>query len=134
MSYYNPQMDQWTPDLVNAENDAKDRALVLLFVISNQTRGVASMVEVAELVGCGRDVVLVIQDIPEQAMFNDTEVSVHELRDLNRGRSYLADVAWRHGCPVFQSIEAAVDEVLGRFGCTRGSSTTPSPLVSPAKL
>ncbi len=52
---------------------------------------------------------------------------MHELRDLNRGRSYLADVAWRHGCPVFQSIEAAVDEVLARFGCSRGGSSSPAP-------
>ena len=50
------------------------------------------------------------------------EVSVHELNDLNRGRSYLADVAWRHGCPVYQSIEAGVEEVLNRFG---KRSTTP---------
>ena len=72
ISYYNPQVDTWSPDLVNAENDAKQRAQVLLFVVSNQTRGVASMVEVAELVGCGREVVLVIQDIPDSGNINGT--------------------------------------------------------------
>ena len=72
ISYYNPQVDTWSPDLVNAENDAKQRAQVLLFVVSNQTRGVASMVEVAELVGCGREVVLVIQDILDNGTINGT--------------------------------------------------------------
>ncbi len=38
-----------------------------------------------------------------------------EIKDLNRGRAYLADVADRHGVSVFASVEAAVEEVIGRL-------------------
>ena len=51
------------------------------------------------------------------------EVTLPEVSDLNRGRSYLADVAWRHGCPVYLSVEAAVEEVLARFGKSNNPAT-----------
>lgn len=37
ISYYNPQVDEWTPDLVEIEAEAKDNAHVLFFVIDNET-------------------------------------------------------------------------------------------------
>lgn len=44
------------------EDQAKMTAELLFFVIDNQTRSTASMVEAAYLAGCGRQLVLVIKD------------------------------------------------------------------------
>lgn len=45
ISFYNPQVDNFTEDLLEIENKAKEIAHVLFFVINDQTRAVMSMVE-----------------------------------------------------------------------------------------
>jgi hypothetical protein len=43
---FNPQVEEWSPELVALEAAAKDRARCLVFVVDNQTRSLASMLEV----------------------------------------------------------------------------------------
>ena len=85
VKFYNPQVDDWTPDLVEKEATAKAEAAVLLFVIDSQTRSIASMIEAAELIACGRRIVLVIQKMTEAAD------SSTDMKDCKRGRAYLED-------------------------------------------
>ena len=54
ITYYNPQVDEWYPELVQIEQKAKQSALVLLFVIGSETRAVVSMVEAAAEMGRGK--------------------------------------------------------------------------------
>jgi hypothetical protein len=153
VSYFNPQVDEWHPDLIEIEANAKAGARLLLFVIGPETRGVASMVEAAELIACCRNVVLVLQDIPPGTTFAGRvrfagrlvvsfarahtiarahssrrrasvaqELPPDEVKDLNRGRAYLADVADRHGVPVYQSIEAATEEIVRRAAGDAGAA------------
>ena len=63
--YYNPQVEEWTPDLVAIEARAKAEASSLLFVIDGQTRGLASMIEVSEYITSKRDIFVCVLDIPE---------------------------------------------------------------------
>lgn len=51
ITYFNPQVDEWFPELIEVEEQAKTAATLLLFVIDNQTRAISSMVEVAYLAG-----------------------------------------------------------------------------------
>ena len=45
------QVEEWYPELIEIEEQAKGDASVLLFVIDNQTRAVSSMVEIAYFAG-----------------------------------------------------------------------------------
>jgi hypothetical protein len=96
VEYYNPQVDEWHDDLIAIEARNKEEAAILFFVLDGQTRSIASMVEIAEFVSLGRTVVLVIEDIPEGQMIDGQSIVGRELKDLNRGRAYTADVANRH--------------------------------------
>lgn len=60
ISYYNPQVDNWTPEAVNLERYAKQNAQVLLFVIDKQTRSTTSLIESAFMAGENKSLVLVI--------------------------------------------------------------------------
>uniref|UniRef100_A0A6G1SJ05 Uncharacterized protein n=1 Tax=Aceria tosichella TaxID=561515 RepID=A0A6G1SJ05_9ACAR len=60
ITYYNPQVDNWTPELVKTERHAKQSAQVLLFVLDEQTRSTVSLVESAFMAGEGKKLVLVI--------------------------------------------------------------------------
>jgi hypothetical protein len=60
ITYYNPQIDNWTPELVKIERHAKQSAQVLFFVFDEQTRSTVSLVESAFMAGEGKKLVLVI--------------------------------------------------------------------------
>ncbi|KAM7535938.1 hypothetical protein Aperf_G00000103314 [Anoplocephala perfoliata] len=51
--YYNPQVDEWRPELIAKEADAKKQASCLLFVFQpHLTRGLSALVELAFLAAC----------------------------------------------------------------------------------
>jgi hypothetical protein len=120
--FYNPQVDDWHPGLVDEEAKAKEEADVLLFIIDNETRSLASVVEAAEHIVRGRNVVLSIVDAVPTGDIQDAE-----LKDLNRMRSYLRDVATRHAVPWTSSVPDAIDVVIRRVkGETARSESTNS--------
>lgn len=51
VTYFNPQVEEWFPELIEIEEQAKMAATLLLFVVDNQTRAISSMVEIAYLAG-----------------------------------------------------------------------------------
>jgi len=104
VKYYNPQVDDWSPDLMVLEQKAKNVAKVLLFVVDGLTRAVASMVEIAELITLGRKIVLVVNNIEDGQEIDGAPVGGRELQDLNRGRAYLANLADRHEVPVYTDV------------------------------
>ena len=64
------QVENWYPELVEQEAKAKDDAEVVFFVVGPETRAIASMIEVAELITSGRQVVLVLQDVSSDVVMN----------------------------------------------------------------
>ncbi|KAJ8300058.1 hypothetical protein KUTeg_021577 [Tegillarca granosa] len=84
ITFYNPQVQNWRPELMELEDQAKQNADVLFFVIDNVTRAIASMIETAYLVGN------------------------FELNDLRRARKILVDLIERNSVPVFNTIESAL--------------------------
>jgi hypothetical protein len=105
---------------VAVEQRAKVKSKLLLYVITTETRAIASMVEAAELATSGRNMVLVLTDYTADDAAS-RGMSVDEMKDLNRGRAYLADVAERHKCPTFEDINNALVEVARRLGVKRKS-------------
>ena len=114
VSYFNPQLPlhAWTTEREAEEMQAKDAAQVLLFVISHETRGVATVAEVAYYMGLGRPLALVINDIPHGAVLYGQPLSQPEIDDLNRGRIFLRTMARVHNVPVFDSISDAVQYAI----------------------
>ena len=104
INYYNPQVDDWYPALMAEEARAKKTAKAMLFVIDSETRGIASMVEVTEYITAGRRLVLVIKNIEDGHEIGGHKIEGNELKDLNRGRAYLADVADRYHIPVYTDV------------------------------
>ena len=78
---------------------AKAEAEVLLFVITEQTSGVASIAETAYLIGSRRPLALCLRMLAGKSP---------EIDDVNRGRIFVGTMARQHGIPVFESeAEAA---------------------------
>eukprot|EP00468_Gymnochlora_sp_CCMP2014_P000129 CAMPEP_0167743452 /NCGR_PEP_ID=MMETSP0110_2-20121227/2024_1 /TAXON_ID=629695 /ORGANISM="Gymnochlora sp., Strain CCMP2014" /LENGTH=355 /DNA_ID=CAMNT_0007627825 /DNA_START=1120 /DNA_END=2187 /DNA_ORIENTATION=- len=115
ISYYNPQVEKWTRDLIPKEAKAKADALCLLFVIDNATRAASSILEAVEYICCGRVVVLVIRRMEEGTIIDNHVIKDRECEDLNRGREYLRDVANRHGAPTFGNVEGAVKFMVQQY-------------------
>lgn len=109
ITYYNPQVGNWRPDLMELEDQAKQTADLLFFVIDNQTRSTASMVEAAYIAGCGRQLILVIRKFMAPVFIYDEKICHGELEDLERSHAYLTDLVERMNIPVFNHIHHALN-------------------------
>ncbi len=112
VGFYNPQVANWSSELVAVEAKAKAEAKTLLFVIDGQTRAIASILEATEYICSGRAVVLVIDDIVDDTEIDEEEIRGRQLKDLNRARAYLRDLAQRHGVAVHDTVEVAVKAII----------------------
>jgi hypothetical protein len=106
VTYHNPQMPlgAWKEDDQFDEMRRKDECLVQLFVINGATRGVASVAEVAYLIGAGKPVAIVLEDIAAGTDVYGKEIDAVEADDLNRGRIFVRAMAERHKVPIFTDI------------------------------
>ena len=109
ITFYNPQLPpgKWTPDLVAVEAQAKQDAVCCLLVITKEARSAVAMLEAAELVASRRPVILYVEDY---ACLDDPSTI-----DINRGRHYLRHLAALYECPVFDTIETAVEAVVAQL-------------------
>ncbi|MCF8245095.1 MAG: nucleoside 2-deoxyribosyltransferase domain-containing protein [Saprospiraceae bacterium] len=109
ITYFNPQLGvgEWTPAHQQLEAHEKETSEVWLFVITGESRGVASLVEAAYRIGKGGKIALAIVDIPTETMFEGLPLGEQERKDLNRGRAYLREVATLNSVPVFDDVASA---------------------------
>ena len=111
VTFHNPQMGvgEWTADDEAGEMLTKDEADVLLFVISNETRGVAAQAEAAYLIGCGTPVSVCLQFVEAGLSIEGKEIDAYEADDLNRGRLFVKSMAQKHNIPVFDNVKEATE-------------------------
>ena len=85
-----------------------DNSRVLLFVILGSSLSVKAMCEAAYHIGLGRSIVLCIEKMVDQLVVGGSTLSPEVLKDYNRGRAYLSDMANREAVPIFDNIDEAV--------------------------
>eukprot|EP01147_Barroeca_monosierra_P006762 gene6762-7560_t len=101
ITYFNPQVDDWFPELIEIEERAKNTADLLLFVFTNATTAIASMMEVAF------SSVVVMESPTEisEAYSIDTDRKDPYWFDLQRGRELLVTLLKLENIPVFTTVE-----------------------------
>nr|XP_012135837.1 PREDICTED: uncharacterized protein LOC100882614 isoform X2 [Megachile rotundata] len=110
ITYYNPQVSQWGPELIAQEYEAKQTAKVLLFVIDNQTRNSAGIIEAAQLAATRREslIVVIYPYRQGQTILGET-VSIQEYYDLMNGLLVLQYLMERQRIPIFESVSVALN-------------------------
>jgi len=118
ISYYNPQVDNWTPDLVEIEHRVKELALVLFFVIDHNTRSLAAIAEVCYLAARRRNIIVVMNPMPEdknQTKFMQQKNSINEKDNKNdyenvcEARRILKILLQNKNIPIFDNINVALE-------------------------
>lgn len=110
-----------------------DSSRVLLFVITKETRSLAPMTLAAHYIGLSYNVVLCIQTLEENCKIGNDQVShcatsksfsnfsliiscqqltPAAVKDYNRGRAYLKDLAEKQGIVVYDDVEKAVERAI----------------------
>lgn len=142
VNYYNPQVAQWTPELIEEENRAKTNAGVLLFVIDNLTRSVSALIELAELAAGNRILVCVLkQFIQPEARIGGQIISAREYHDLRHAQTVVKRLMERRGVPVFADLPEALaytadliktqrstDELIRRYATAYRSGLLKAPM------
>ena len=60
-------------------------------------------------IGQGCDIVLCIQYLKEPCVLEGETLSSNAVKDYNRARAYLSDLANRDGIPVVENVEEAIE-------------------------
>lgn len=124
VAYHNPQLPfgQWSERHEAGEMEAKLRSSVLLWVIGNETRGVASVAEAAYYLVAGQPLALDMTFLPESPVINGQPIGAEERDDLNRGRMFVRTMAAVHGVPVHPDVAGAVRHAITLISTRSASS------------
>lgn len=108
INYFNPQVpnNQWSPELMQAEFDAREKATCLLFVFDPATRGIVTFVEIAYHIGQNSKNIIIV-NLPGEFKTNNPE----ELRDIIRGKSYILELAKRKNIKIYPSLSEAIETI-----------------------
>ncbi|XP_073943056.1 NDT-like domain-containing protein raw isoform X3 [Choristoneura fumiferana] len=109
ISYFNPQVDDWSTELMEAEFQAKNVARALLFVLDSETRAVAASVEAALLAATPKLLLLVMRPYSRQQAIGQETITDQEYIELSRARATLKEAVERRGLPAFHDISSALD-------------------------
>ncbi|XP_025202109.1 uncharacterized protein LOC112599412 isoform X2 [Melanaphis sacchari] len=114
VSFYNPQVDHWSQDLIEIEHAAKENATILFYVIDNQTRNVVSDIETANFAGNHNNLVLVIhpQDAITGSVIAGELISYREAEDIKEALTMLQKIAANQRTLVFDNIPEALNNVI----------------------
>lgn len=112
--YYNPQLPEgaWTPAHQYKEMEVKAAADVWLFVFTGDTRGIASVGEVAYRIGNFGKIAIAIENMPYGTVLNGQTLSDAEIDDINRGRVFLHAMAAEHDIPIFEDVASATHHAV----------------------
>jgi hypothetical protein len=70
------QVSQWTPDLIELEHRAKEKARILFFVMDSETRASAGAIEAAHIAGQNtKHLVLVLHPYKRKQTILNEEIS-----------------------------------------------------------
>ncbi|XP_055548922.1 uncharacterized protein LOC129732250 isoform X2 [Wyeomyia smithii] len=112
ISFYNPQVSEWTPDLLELEHRAKEKAKVLFFVMDSQTRSTAGAIEVAHIAGKNsKHLVLVLLPYKQNQKILEETLTIDEYMDLSRNQLLLKQLVRRKGLPVLDNIPLALEYI-----------------------
>ncbi|UJR10432.1 hypothetical protein I4U23_014636 [Adineta vaga] len=118
ISYYNPQVANWTPDLIEIEYRAKERAPILFFVIDHSTRSLAAIEEVCYLAARRRNIIVVMNIMAEdrnQVKFIQEKKDSNEVDDENdyenayEARRTLRRLLQNINVPIFNNLTVALE-------------------------
>lgn len=117
VSFYNPQVTEWTPDLVELEHRAKELAPLLFFVIDHDTRALASIIEVCYLAARGRSIIVVMSPMHDknltkfiqQKAVNDAKDDEGDYENACEGRETLRQLLRSINVPIFESVRLALE-------------------------
>ncbi|TNN15403.1 hypothetical protein EWB00_001283 [Schistosoma japonicum] len=111
LTYYNPQVDDWSPGLMEVEREAKSLSDILLFVFENwKTRGLVSLLEATYLASQRMPLILCISKTEESNLSvageNITKLEYHFLEEA---MGYFVRMVRRLNIPCFSEVETAIN-------------------------
>ena len=104
ITFYNPQQANWVPEMIELEHQAKVTSQILFFVINDQTRNVASMIEVCQYAGSNRRLVVVLNPYTSP----DTDINGELLTKVGCCLSVCLSVYIMRTCLHWAAMNAAI--------------------------
>ncbi|KAK4883600.1 hypothetical protein RN001_006919 [Aquatica leii] len=138
LTYYNPAIREGNMEINNVLNgclyynedsnnehlencvlqwkEVIDKSKVLLFMVTSDAKSLTTMILAAHYIGLGKNnVILCIEALPSaESEMEGEKLTTQAIKDYNRGRVYLSDVAKRKKVPVFENVTEAVQCAINK--------------------
>ncbi|XP_060079047.1 uncharacterized protein LOC132558496 [Ylistrum balloti] len=108
LSYANPFINDWEQRLIPIQVAIREKCRLLLYIISDRTRSISSMIEAGYYIGKGCKVILCVKELSNDVTVGKEPLTECAMKDYQRGRAYLIDLASREGIQLFDDITEAV--------------------------
>jgi len=119
IEFFNPQVDEWTEALVQAEAKAKEQAQLLFFVLDNETRSLSSILETCYFLGTGKPLTLIVKEFDGPATnkweIQGEELDEYEIDLINDLKRYVLEIAKLEHIPVFKDTTTAAHYVSALY-------------------
>ncbi|KAL8612675.1 hypothetical protein ACOMHN_044616 [Nucella lapillus] len=112
LSFHNPHVTEWFNRLIPMQVAEREKCRLMLYVITSTTRSFSAMIEAAYYIGLGCRVILCLQMLPDDVVIGGETLTDSAVKDYNRGRAYLSDMASREGVPQFDDVAEAVNSCI----------------------
>ncbi|XP_052804281.1 uncharacterized protein LOC128234226 isoform X2 [Mya arenaria] len=112
LSYVDPSLHDWDQKLIPIHVALREKCRLLFYNTAKDRRSLGSMCEAGYYIGKGCRMVICVEKIPDNASMNGEQLSPCAIKDYNRGRDYLCDLASREGVPLFDNILEATNCVV----------------------
>lgn len=108
ITYFNPQKTQWSLDLIQIEEAAKNTSRLLLFVIDPQTANNVGLLEIAYLAAKNYPLIVVL---PSRGEFLEISCCPEDSRDRGRAYDTVHALLRAEGIQICSSVEEARDVI-----------------------
>ena len=131
--YFDPQRDDWTPEMMELEASAKIGSSILLFVFDRETRAIATLTEAYEFIGARQQSVVIFCDFVQTGLLIEGQtITAEEAHDINFARRMLLDYAGDRGCHILPNLEDAVAMTIRISHLSRQEVRIDSRIISPS--
>jgi len=94
--------------------------------VPSASRSTEFMTMAAYYFGLGCRVVVSLGYLGDECQIKEEKLSKVAIKDYNRGRSYLSDMAKREGVPIFEDINDALNSVVEQCKSLNSNKATPT--------
>jgi hypothetical protein len=112
LTFLSPEAKQENRKLIPTDVSGIEKSRCLFFYLPENTRSLETCISAVYYIGLGCQVVLCVEPVKNDCQIDGEKLTQLAIKDYNRARAYLKDIASREGMPMFEVLSEALDSAV----------------------